>query len=205
MFEMQPLKYAEDALEPHISAEVIKYHYHKHTAKYFEKANELAKGTLFAGKTIDDIISKDTMIRMDTALFNNLSQAWNHTFYWDCLTPASQSGNPSDRLADAITEQYGSLETFANEFEDKAAKFFGSGWCWLVFKDNRLSIKTTPNATSPLTERGAVPLLVCDVWEHAHYLQYPADRAAYIKAFMHVINWDFVSANFDKALASQGK
>lgn len=197
MFEMPELQYAEDALEPHISAEVIKYHYHKHTKKYFDTANELAKGTVFEGKDLQDVINKDTMIRMDTKLFNNVSQAWNHAFYWKCLTPASQSGNPSDKLKTALEEHFGSMEEFTKLFADKATKFFGSGWCWLVLKDGRLTIKTTPNAGSPLTEKGAIPLLTCDVWEHAHYLQYPADRAAYVKAFKNVINWEFVSKNFE--------
>jgi superoxide dismutase, Fe-Mn family len=199
MFEMLKLEYAEDALEPHISAEVIKYHYHKHTQKYFDTANELAKGTVFEGKDLRDVINKDTMIRMETKLFNNVSQAWNHAFYWKCLTPASSSGKPSEALEKAMVEHFGSVEEFSKEFADKATKYFGSGWCWLVWKDGRLVIKTTPNATSPLTEKDAKPLLGCDVWEHAHYLQYPADRAAYVKAFMNVINWDFVNKNFEEA------
>lgn len=198
MFEMPKLKYAEDALEPHISAEVVKFHYHKHTQKYFDTANELIKGTVFADKSFEEVISKDSLLKMDSKLFNNVSQAWNHAFYWDCLTPASQSGNPSKELSDAFDETFGSFDEFVKVFTDKATKFFGSGWCWLVMKDGNLSIKTTPNANSPLTEKGATPLLTCDVWEHAHYLQYPADRAAYVKAFWNVVNWDFVNENYKK-------
>lgn len=200
MFEMEKLKYAEDALEPHISADVIKYHYGKHTQKYFDTANDMAKGTVFEDKSLEDVIAKDTLLKMDSKLFNNVSQAWNHTFYWNCLTPASQSGNPSDKLSDALTEVFGSLDEFKKVFSDKATKFFGSGWCWLVLKDGALTIKTTPNANSPLTEKGAVPLLVCDVWEHAHYLQYPADRAAYVKAFWNVVNWEFVNENYERGM-----
>lgn len=198
MFEMPELEYAEDALEPHISAEVIKYHYHKHTQKYFDTANELVKGTVFEGRDLQDVINKDTMIRMDTKLFNNVSQAWNHAFYWKCLTPASSSGKPSEALESAINDDFGSFDEFVKKFTDKSNKFFASGWCWLVLKDGRLTIKTTPNATSPLTEKDAIPLLVCDLWEHAHYLQHPADRAAYVKGFMNVINWGFVSKNFEE-------
>jgi superoxide dismutase, Fe-Mn family len=201
MFEMPTLEYAEDALEPHINAEVIKHHYHKHTKKYFDTSNELVKGTVFEGDDLQAVINKDTMIRMDTKLFNNVSQAFNHAFYWKCLTPASSSGNPSDTLKLAIEEHFGSFDEFVKKFTDKATKFFGSGWCWLVLKDGRLTIKTTPNAVSPLTEKGAKPLLTCDLWEHAYLYQpeYFANRAAYVKAWWNVVNWSFVSENFENA------
>jgi superoxide dismutase, Fe-Mn family len=199
-FELPPLPYEQDALEPHLSADVVKYHYGKHTKKYFDVANELAKGTVFETQPLDHVISKDSVIRMGTALYNNVSQAWNHAFYWQCLCPESQSGDPSKQLVDAIIAQYQTFDKFKEEFDDKATKFFGSGWAWVMWKDNRIQIKTTPNAGSPLTERDTVPLLTCDLWEHAHYLQYPADRASYIKGFWNIVNWKFVSDNFKEAV-----
>lgn len=200
MFELPPLPYADDALEPHISADTIKYHYYVHTKKYFSTASELAEGTVFEGKSLEHVISRQASIKMETALFNNVSQAWNHAFYWKCMTPAEKSGKPSEELGTLIDDQFGSFREFSATFVDAATKFFGSGWCWLVFKNNRLYVKTTPNANSPLTEHNTHPLLVCDVWEHAYYPQHPADRASYVKSFMEVINWDFVSSNFRKAV-----
>lgn len=199
-FELPKLAYAEDALEPYISADVVKYHYGKHTKKYFDVANELAKGTVFETKSLDHVISKDSVIKMGTALFNNVSQAWNHAFYWQCLCPAKESSDPSKQLVDAIISQYQTFEKFKEEFDNKSIKFFGSGWTWVVWKDNRIQIKTTSNAGSPLTEQNSIPLLTCDLWEHAHYLQYPADRTAYIKAFWKVINWKFVNDNYAGAV-----
>jgi Fe-Mn family superoxide dismutase len=198
-FKLPPLLYKQNALEPHIAADVVKFHYGKHTKKYFEVASELAKGTVFEGKPLNEILTKGSVIKMDTALFNNASQAWNHAFYWQCLVPASESGNPSQSLSTAIDKQFQSFEAFKKEFTDKATKFFGSGWAWVVFKDGHIQIKTTPNAGNPLSETSSVPLLVCDLWEHAYYLQHPADRAAYITAWWNVVNWSFVSENFQEA------
>lgn len=198
-FELPPLKFGESDLEPHISADTIKFHYGKHTKKYFETANTLAKGTVYENKTLDEVISKDTLLRMDTVLFNNVSQAWNHAFYWDCLTPASKSGKPSDKLLAAIDDAFDSYDNFVKLFEDKATKQFGSGWAWLVYKDGTLAIKGTPNAGSPMTDKGSVPLLTCDVWEHSYYLQYPADRMGYVKAWWNVVNWKVVNERFELA------
>lgn len=195
-FELPKLEYAEDALEPHISKQTVQYHYGKHTKKYFEMANKLAKGTVFENKSIDDVISKTSVIKMDTILFNNVSQAYNHAFYWKCLAPADKVGKPSAELTKAINHAFGSLAKFKDQFIESANKGFGSGWAWLVYKDSKLQIKITPNANSPLTDSGSIPLFNCDFWEHAWYTQYPADRPAYLEAFWHVLNWNFVNDNF---------
>lgn len=198
-FDVPPLKFAEDALEPHISADTVRFHYGKHTKKYFEVANSLAKGTVYEDKTLEQVMTKDSLLRMESVLFNNVCQAWNHAFYWDCLTPPNKSGKPSDKLKSALDEAFGSYDDFVKKFEEKATKHFGSGWAWLVFKDGDLSIKTTPNAGSPLTDKGSIPLLTCDVWEHAYYLDYQNDRAGYVKKFWNVVNWEFVNERFERA------
>lgn len=200
-FELSPLQFADDALEPYISADTIKYHYYKHTKKYFDTSNALVKGTAYENKTLDDIVSKDTLMRMDSTLFNNVCQAWNHTFYWKCLTPASLSGKPSKLLDVAIREHFGSLDEFIKEFTDKAVKAFGSSWTWLLHKDDRLVIKLTPNAGSPLAETGSVPLFVIDGWEHAWYLDYQDEKVKYVKAFWNIINWNFVNEQFNIAIS----
>lgn len=194
--ELPKLKYAEDALEPHISRETVKYHYGTHTKKYFDITNQLITGTAYEGKELHELISKDTMTKMGNVLFNNACQAYNHAFYWDCLTPASQSGNPSDELLEAIKDDFQTFALFKTEFTETAVNHFGSGWTWLTFRGGKLHIKNSPNAGCPLTTPNQTPLLVCDVWEHSYYTQYPADRKAYVDAFWNVINWNFVSDNF---------
>lgn len=199
-FERPPLKYAEDALAPHISKETVSYHYGKHTKKYFDTVNEMIKGTVYENKaTLSDLITKDTMVAMEAKLFNNACQAWNHQFYWACLTPADKSGEPSDDLMDQIEEDFGTFEEFKKKFGDLGDKQFGSGWAWLIWKDGKLIVKATPNGKNPLTDQGQTPLLTMDVWEHAYYLDYMNERPAYIKAFWNVVNWDYVSAQFAKA------
>lgn len=202
MLVMPPLPYLDNALEPHISAEVIKYHYYKHTKKYYDVTSGLIEGTTFEGMDLVDMINKDTMIRMDTKLFNNASQAWNHTFFWEGLTPSTQSGNPSTVLAHAIDEQFGSYDDFMTQLVDKANKTFGSSWVWVVYKGGRLAIKATPNATSPLTEPGCAPIWCMDCWEHAWYLDYKDDKLSYIKACTSVINWEVVNQRFTAAEAN---
>lgn len=199
-FDLPTLPYERDALEPHVSQQTIDLHYGKHTKKYFDTANKLAEGTIFANDTLDDV-SKESLLKMGTVLFNNVSQAWNHAFYWNGLAPVSETGEMSDKLIAAIEAQFMSVDNFKKQFTDQATKLFGSGWTWLVWKDGRLQIKNTPNAGSPLTETGSVPLLVCDVWEHAYLYdpQYAADRAGYVDGWWKVVNWNVVNTNFDKA------
>jgi len=200
-YKMPALPYAKNALEPHLSKEVVEYHYDKHTRKYYDTANELAKDTMYARWDLEDIISKDLIKRVDSKFFNNVTQAFNHTFYWDGMTSSDSVGKPSDELKKAIDEKFGSYDKFVKQFVEKATGLFGSGWCWLVVYTGELQIKTTPNGGCPLTEDGVTLLLACDLWEHAHYLQYPADRAGYIDKWWNVVNWDKVNERYSKVRA----
>jgi Fe-Mn family superoxide dismutase len=184
------LPYAMNALEPHISRETLEYHYGKHHRTYVEKLNGLIEGTEFAGASLEDIVR-----RSSGGVFNNAAQVWNHTFYWHCLSPQG-GGAPGGELAKAIDAAFGSFEAFHQQFSDKAVTLFGSGWAWLVKKpDGKLAIVQTGNAETPLT--GAdVPLLTCDVWEHAYYIDYRNARPKYLEAFWKLVNWDFVAKNF---------
>ncbi len=189
-FELPPLPYADDALEPTISAETISYHYGKHHQTYVNNLNNLVPGTEFENSTLEEIIQKSS-----GGIFNNAAQVWNHTFYWNCLTPNGQ-GQPSGELASAIDAAFGSFDEFKTQFSTSAATNFGSGWTWLVKNaDGSLEIVNTSNAGNPLTS-GQTPLLTCDVWEHAYYIDYRNARPKYLEAFWEIVNWDFVAENF---------
>lgn len=191
-FELPPLPFAMDALEPHISKETLEYHYGKHHAAYVNKLNELVAGTADADKDLESIIRSSSGV-----LFNNAAQAWNHSFYWNCLSPAG-GGEPSGKLADAIQSAFGSLDAFRKEFEKHALGNFGSGWTWLVKKqDGSVLISDTANAGTPLTDEAVTPLLTVDVWEHAYYIDYRNSRPNYLQAFWKLINWEFVSSRYD--------
>ncbi|MFU8895745.1 MAG: superoxide dismutase [Gammaproteobacteria bacterium] len=183
------LPYAMNALEPHISRETLEYHYGKHHRTYVEKLNGLIEGGEFAEASLEDIVR-----RSSGGVFNNAAQVWNHTFYWNCLSPHG-GGKPSGALADAIDEAFGSFDEFQKQFSDKAVTLFGSGWAWLVKQPGgKLAIVQTGNAETPLT--GAdTPLLTCDVWEHAYYIDYRNARPKYLEAFWQLVNWDFVAKN----------
>lgn len=184
------LPYAMDALQPHISAETLEYHYGKHHATYVTNLNNLIKGTEFESATLEDIIRKAS-----GGLFNNAAQVWNHSFYWNCLTPKA-SGAPSGALADAINAKWGTFDQFKAEFTKSALGNFGSGWTWLVKKaDGSVDLVNTSNAATPLTGADK-PLLTCDVWEHAYYIDYRNARAKYVENFWNLANWDFVAKNF---------
>lgn len=189
-FELPALPYAMDALAPHISQETLEFHYGKHHQAYVTNLNKLVPGTEFENSSLEDIV-----LKADGGLFNNAAQVWNHTFYWHCLSP-NGGGEPTGALATAITEAFGSFDAFKEQFSTAAAKTFGSGWAWLV-KDaeGKLSITSTSNAGNPLTD-GLTPLMTCDVWEHAYYVDYRNARPKYIEAFWSLINWDFVAKNF---------
>ena len=188
--ELPKLPYAENALEPHISAETIQYHYGKHHATYVDKLNGLIPDTEFESSTLEEIIMK-----AGGGIFNNAAQVWNHTFYWNCLSPKG-GGTPSGDLADAINKTFGSFDAFKEEFSSSAANNFGSGWTWLVKNaDGGIEILNTSNAANPMTD-GKQPLLTCDVWEHAYYIDYRNARPKYVAAFWSLVNWDFVSQNF---------
>ena len=184
------LPYEKDALEPHISKETIEYHYGKHHQTYVTNLNNLIKGTEFESATLEEIIKKSS-----GGVFNNAAQVWNHTFYWNGLKPQG-GGAPSGKLADAINTKWGSFDKFKEEFTKSGLGNFGSGWTWLVKKaDGSVDIVNTPNAATPLT--GAdTPLLTCDVWEHAYYIDYRNARAKYIESFWSLVNWDFAATNF---------
>ena len=187
---LPPLPYAKNALEPTISAETLEYHYGKHHQAYVTNLNNLIKGTEFENSSLEDIIVKSS-----GGIFNNAAQVWNHTFYWNCLTP-NGSGAPSGELAAAIDKAFGSLEDFKKQFSQKAVTTFGSGWAWLVKnQDGSLSIESTSNADTPMT-KGQKALLTCDVWEHAYYVDYRNARPKYVEEFWKLVNWDFVAANF---------
>lgn len=190
---LPPLPYAENALQPHISAETLQYHYGKHHATYVDKLNGLIEGTEFASASLEEIIKQAS-----GGIFNNGAQVWNHSFYWQCLSPDG-GGEPNDELASAITQAFGSVEQFKTLFSESATNNFGSGWTWLVkHPDGALAIINTGNAGNPLTQ-GSQPLLTCDVWEHAYYIDYRNARPKYIEAFWRLVNWDFVARNLNRA------
>lgn len=183
-FELPPLPYEKNALEPHISAETLEYHYGKHHQAYVTNLNNLIKGTEFENASLEDIIKKSS-----GGVFNNAAQVWNHTFYWNSLSPKGGS-EPSGKLADAINKAFGSFEKFKEEFSKSAVGNFGSGWTWLVQRpDGSLGIVNTSNAATPITGSDK-PLLTCDVWEHAYYVDYRNARPKYVEAFWNLVNWD---------------
>ena len=190
-FELPPLPYARDALAPLISQETLDYHYGKHHNAYVTNLNNLVVGTEFEkGSRLEDII-----LQADGPLFNNAAQVWNHSFYWRCLSPDG-GGEPAAELLAAIEAAFGSFAAFKQQFSTSAAGNFGSGWTWLVKqKDGALAIVNTANAGNPMTD-GLIPLLTCDVWEHAYYIDYRNARPAYIEAFWKLVNWEFAAANF---------
>lgn len=188
--KLPQLPYAKDALAPHISAETLEFHHGKHHNAYVTKLNGLIKGTEFENSSLEDIIKKAPA----GGLFNNAAQVWNHTFYWNCLTP-NGGGEPTGKVAEAINKAFGSFAAFQEKFTATAIGTFGSGWAWLVNNsDGSLEIVSTSNAATPLTD-GKIPLLTCDVWEHAYYVDYRNARPKYVEAFWHLVNWKFVEQN----------
>ncbi|AHM74167.1 superoxide dismutase [Fe] [Yersinia hibernica] len=188
-FELPALPYAQNALEPHISAETLEYHYGKHHNTYVVNLNNLIKDTEFASKTLEEIVKTSS-----GGIFNNAAQVWNHTFYWHCLSP-NGGGEPTGKIAAAIQQSFGSFAEFKAQFTDAAVKNFGAGWTWLVKKaDGSLAIVSTSNAATPLTTQDK-PLLTVDVWEHAYYIDYRNARPKYLENFWALVNWSFVEQN----------
>ncbi len=184
------LPYAKDALEPHISSETLDFHYGKHHATYVVKLNGLIEGTEFSDSSLEEIVTKASA----GPVFNNAAQIWNHTFYWNSLSP-NGGGGPSGDLLEAINKAFGSVDAFKEQFTDSAVNNFGSSWTWLVKNsDGSLAIVNTSNAACPLTD-GATPLLTCDLWEHAYYIDYRNVRPDYLKAYWSLVNWDFAASN----------
>jgi len=184
------LPYAKNALEPHISAETLEFHYGKHHATYVDKLNGMIEGTEFESASLEEII-----LGASGGIFNNAAQIWNHSFYWDGLSP-NGGGEPEALLADAIDSEFGSFEQFKEAFTASALGNFGSGWTWLVKNSSgSLEIVNTDDAANPMSE-GHTPILTCDVWEHAYYIDYHNKRPDYINAFWSLVNWDFVATKF---------
>ncbi|MDO6428308.1 Fe-Mn family superoxide dismutase [Thalassotalea sp. 1_MG-2023] len=189
--ELPALPYAMDALAPHISQETLEYHYGKHHNTYVVKLNGLIEGTDFEGKSLEDIVKTS-----EGGVFNNAAQIWNHTFYWNSLSP-NGGGEPTGALAEAINAKFGSFEAFKTAFNEKAVNNFGSSWTWLVkTADGGVDIVNTSNAATPLTDDSLTPLMTVDLWEHAYYIDYRNLRPSYLEGFWALINWEFASANF---------
>lgn len=188
--ELPALPFAQDALAPYISAETLEYHYGKHHNTYVVKLNGLIEGTLDADKSLEEIVKSSS-----GGIFNNSAQIWNHSFYWNCLSP-NGGGAPTGAVADAINSAFGSFDEFKAKFTDSAVNNFGSSWTWLVKNsDGSLAIVNTSNAATPLTEDGVTPVLTVDLWEHAYYIDYRNLRPKYMEAFWALVNWDFVASN----------
>lgn len=187
--QLPTLAYALNALEPYISQETLEYHYGKHHQTYITNLNNLIPNTEFATLNLEHIIQKSS-----GAIFNNAAQVWNHSFYWNCLTP-NAAEKPQGELLHAIEQSFGSFEQFKEQFSKAAIGTFGSGWAWLVKNGATLEIMSTSNARLPMTE-GKQALLTCDVWEHAYYVDYRNQRPKYVENFWKVVNWEFVNQNF---------
>lgn len=187
--KLPELPYAMDALQPHISKETLEYHYGKHHNAYVTNLNNLISGTEFEDFSLEDIIKKAPA----GVLFNNSAQVWNHSFYWNCLSP-NGGGEPGGKLLETINKSFGSFENFKEKFTKSAVTNFGSGWTWLVNGENGLEIINTSNAGTVVTSRKTA-LLTCDVWEHAYYVDYRNARPKYVDAFWNLVNWEFVEGN----------
>ena len=198
-FELPALPYAKDALAPHISEETLNFHHGKHHNAYVTKLNELIAGTDLEGKSLEDIIMVSAKNEPKAGLFNNAAQVWNHTFYWNSMTP-NGGGKPTGELAAKIDADFGSFDAFAEQFKAAGAGRFGSGWAWLVLgTDGKLKVTKTLNADLPMAH-GETALLTMDVWEHAYYLDYQNRRPDYMGAFLgNLVNWEFAAENFAAA------
>lgn len=189
-FELPKLNYELNALEPHISQKTLEFHYGKHHQTYITNLNKLIVGTEFENSTLEEIIKSAS-----GGVFNNAAQVWNHTFYWEGFSPKG-GGVPKGKIADAINNAFGSFDAFKEKFATAAATLFGSGWAWLVKKaDGSVEIVQESNAGNPM-KSGLKPLLTCDVWEHAYYIDYQNRRVDYIASFWNLIDWDVIEKRF---------
>ncbi len=188
-YELPPLPYALDALAPHMSKETLEYHHGKHHKTYVDNLNKLVPGSAHDGQDLETLVKTAS-----GPIFNNAAQVWNHTFFWNCLSPQG-GGEPNGELARALARDFGSVAEFKDKFADISIKQFGSGWGWLVQnREGRLQLVSTSNAGCPLTD-GLTPLLTCDVWEHAYYIDHRNRRPDYLAAFWKIVNWDFAQKN----------
>ncbi len=189
---LPPLPFAKNALEPLMSAETLEYHHGKHHKAYVDTLNNLIQGTEFENKSLEDLIRS-----AKGPIFNNAAQTWNHTFFWNCLSPSKPK--PSGELLKAIEDEFKSFDEFSMKFKAAGKNQFGSGWVWLVQNpaDHRLSIESTSNAENPLRS-GKKPILTCDVWEHAYYIDYRNERAKFLDGAFQLLDWDFAASQFEK-------
>ena len=189
VIQLPPLPFAKGALSPHISAETLEYHYGKHHQAYVNNLNQLIPGTRYENLPLEDIVRSS-----EGKIFNNAAQVWNHTFYWNCLSP-NAVGRPAGALLRSIEKRFESFEKFQKQFSESAVGLFGSGWVWLVqMPDGTLELRAASNAGTPLTTEEK-PLLTCDVWEHAYYIDYRNARPKYVETFWKLANWEFVAKN----------
>lgn len=197
-FELPPLPYAADALEPYMTANTFSFHHAKHHKAYVDNLNKLIAGTPFEGKPLVEIVKESE--GTNAGVFNNSAQVWNHTFFWSSMTP-NGGGKPTGKIAEKIEADFGSYEAFADAFKTAGATQFGSGWAWLVLgAEGKLKVVKTGNAETPFT-KGDKPLLTIDVWEHAYYLDYQNLRPKFIETFLDkLVNWEFANANLDAPL-----
>jgi len=191
-YALPDLPYAYNALEPYISAKTLEFHHDKHHAKYVTKFNDMSQAAGMADKSIEEVIKASYNDSSKSGLFNNAAQAWNHTFFWNSMKSGG-GGAPSGAVADKIKSDLGGYDKFKEEFKNAATSQFGSGWAWLVLDNGTLKVVNTANAVNPIA-LGVTPLLTCDVWEHAYYLDYQNKRPDFVEAFIsNLINWDFVN------------
>ncbi len=195
-FTLPKLPFAENALEPVISARTISFHYGKHHAAYLSKLNELAAGTPYEGLSLEEVVKRSAGNENDKAIFNNAGQAWNHDFYWRSMAP--RGGEPTGKIKAALDSSFGGLKDFKKAFSKAAVAHFGSGWAWLVKgKDGKLKVVTTSNADTPIAH-GETPLLAADLWEHAYYLDYQNRRPDHVAAWLDKLaNWSFAEKNLN--------
>ena len=195
-FQLPELPYSTDALAPHISAETLDFHWGKHHRAYFIKTNDMVQGRQdLTSATLVDIIRK-ARLDGDTKLFNNSAQAWNHSFFWQCLSPEKQ--RPSAQLAELIESSFGGVEPMLQKLGDEAVNHFSNGWAWLVLNRDELEITSLHDADTPLVHDGMVPLFTLDVWEHAYYIDYRNERPRFVTSVLsNIVNWEFVAQNLD--------
>ena len=199
-FTLPSLPYAFDALEPNFDKMTMEIHYSKHHQAYVDNLNKAIAGTENENKSLEELVANAGKI--SPAVRNNGGGHWNHSFFWNILAP-NAGGAPKGKLADAINSAFGSFEAFQEKFNNAGATRFGSGWAWLLVKDGKLEITSTPNQDNPLMDVAEVkgtPILGVDVWEHAYYLKYQNRRPEYLKAFWNVVNWDAVSKKYEAAV-----
>ena len=189
------LPYDRGALAPHISENTLNYHYGKHHSAYVTNLNKLIDGTDLQNASLEEVVQASAGNSSKIGIFNNAAQVWNHTFYWNSMKP-SGGGSATGEVASLIEKDFGSFDSFADQFKAAGATQFGSGWAWLVVADGKLEVRKTANADTPLTDASVTPLLTMDVWEHAYYLDYQNARPTYMDVFLkELINWDFVNQN----------